>query len=186
MGMVKYKLLETPNFEIDDYGVPVPIWIGSDQYAKHKNPRIKLMPSQIPVQITPTGIEININSNDNISNTIDKTDFKKLATWMITNRDIISSYHYVVTNPTKYNIQNLNEILKIALQIRYEEIQNHGYSQYSIPFHITKPYHATFDNNINIDTKQYTYVLPNLEKKIVKETNEQINEMVYMAGIEDF
>ena len=183
--MVTYKLFETPNFEIDDYWVPVPIWIGSDQYAKHKDPRIKLMPSQIPVQITSTGIEINIKSNNNISNTIDKDEFKKLATWMVTNRDIISSYHYVVTNPTKYNIQNLNEILKIALQIRYEEIQNQGYLQYSIPFHITKSYHATFDNNIKIDTKKYTNVLPNLEKKLKKEADEQINEMVHIAGITD-
>lgn len=52
MGMVSKAVLltETPNYEKGNLGLPVPIWIGSDERVPHNNPRIKIeLNQEIPV-----------------------------------------------------------------------------------------------------------------------------------------
>ena len=113
--------------------MPVPIWIGSDERAPHNNPRIKIeLNQEIPVQLTPTGVEITI-SNKNILPEIgfDGKDFKKLATWFIAYRDIISSYHYVVCNMGAKKVENPNETLKSMKSAG--EICNQDYYSYDLP-----------------------------------------------------
>lgn len=171
-------LTETPNYEKGDFGLPVPIWIGSDERAPHNNPRIKIeLNQEIPVQLTPTGVEITI-SNKNILPEIgfDGKDFKKLATWFIAYRDIISSYHYVVCNMGAKKVKNPNETLKHALKDRYQNILKNGISTYTIPFHVIKPYVAKFDN-ITEDTRQYMNYLHNFEKQ-EKEQEEEIKKTI--------
>ena len=81
MGVVRNLqiLNESPNYEVGDLGFSVPVWIGSDARAPHNNPRIKIRYGEgVPVQLTPTGIEINIKYNQILKDNNFNTDkFKR-------------------------------------------------------------------------------------------------------------
>lgn len=190
MGLVNnfHILNETPNYEMGDFGLPFPVWIGSDANAPHHNPRIKLrIDNGIPLQLTPDGVEIQINDISILpKNGVDGRVFKELVKWFLAYRDIISSYHYVVCNMGAKDVKKPNNTLKHALNDRYKDILKNGISDYVIPFHVVKPYVAHFDNDI-IDTRKYMNYLHDFEKKEQEQQKieQTIKEYKILSGIND-